>query len=160
MGSVKISKKKITIAGFALLVFLLVASPYINYGYLWCYKKVIDALYVTDPENPEFKVDEFRFWKYALIDYNDQTKLMNTLNYMLPKGTDRARVDQVLVDIGGAKITFGSDKIIRYYYPAPSILPSMLDTIFGCSTKWTVIVTFEQKNGEFFLVEQVIPLLC
>ncbi len=62
---------------------------------------------VTDPSDPNFKIEEFRF-----TDYTSEHKLELALEILFPVGTDKAYVDKILGEIAKTEI-----KQVKFRHP-------------------------------------------
>lgn len=102
---------------------------------------------VTDPSNPLFKIENFR-----LANYTDE-ELPDVLIKVLPFYLERAAVDRILVDYGGARIVLDPKKnnLVYYQYTLGFGIDSSR-TITVSYTAGNQVLTGVSLNGRFIFM--------
>lgn len=116
----------------AFVIALLLASPFINYTYLWGYKEFKSAVHITDPTDPSFRTEDFDAANYAF-----KSDLGETLRKMFPPQTPRTVVDRILVTSAHAKVLGDGESKdgVNVFYAFPErTLPLPQPTIRWCGT--------------------------
>lgn len=98
----KLAKKQIIILAILIAVIGIVMS-------------IANPFKVTDPSDPRFNPDKFRFSDYS---YDDDS-LRDAFRKLFPIGTPKEYVDRVLVDAGNARMSQDPtyDELYLYYEP-------------------------------------------
>lgn len=80
-----------------------------------------NPLKVTDPSDPRFNPDKFRF-----VDYRSREEKIDAFRNLFPVGTSKEFVDRVLVSSGGSKSSEIKEfpQVWRYLEPAHPGLPN------------------------------------
>lgn len=136
----KFDKKKIFIEIPIVLFVLLFFSSVLNFAYLWAYKQVVNVIYITDPKNPEFRKEEFSFYKYA--NFQD---LHDAMMVMFPPGTKKEYVENILITHAAAEARDYGD-FVSYKHPRHGLWPYMFSE---CSHReiWAFKIYYN-KNKE------------
>ena len=144
-----ISVRKALIAMPLIIFAIILASPFLNYAYLWGYKEFKSAIHITDPANPNFNPKQFDPANYAFMQ-----DLGEAMQKMFPRNTPRSVVDSILVDAAHAQVLAGenADGVgVMYVFPNRFMpLPNVGLQACPSDHKWLfhAYYTHPQKPGD------------